>query len=399
MKRAVRLMGCAATVALGCASPTGRPLSDGGVPFDFARPHDLASGGADGGGGPPDMAVAAGDMAAPGCMQIAQWPGLAPQGGYDDQVVVTFAASADGKNPPFNALSVEDYHAMGAPYPKTVTYQMGDQYATCDVCTLLSTCDQMGCTPKYFAQAGQVTVTRADQNAVTGRMTATLKNLTLVEWDFTQNDAPVPNGGCIQVGAASFDVQWNNPPPDGGASDGGGGMPDGGGAADMATGCAPVVNELQTTGKTGSDEFVELYNPCQAGIDLTGWKLAYRSAGNNNGGADTTLLNLPANTMIASNGYLVVCGANFAGACDLKFNAGGLAQAGGAVGLRTPQGVLVDSIAYDTLTAANNFTETMPAPNPPANQSIARLPNGTDTNNNSADFKVVMTPTPKAANQ
>jgi len=369
-----------------------------------------------------DMKMAAGDDGGadggPSCMQIAQWPGLMPQAGYDPMNVVTFAASMDQMMPPFNALTVEDYHGMGIPYPKMVTYKLGDTYAQCDVCTLMQACDMNGCTPKWFAQGGTVTVTASDQNAAMGHFAATLQNVLLVEWDFSMGgDKPVMGGSCIEVNAASFDVTWNNPPPDGGTGDGGamadaamasdGGamvdatmISDGGGGGDMAIGgCHPVVNELMTTGKSATDEFVEIFNPCQGAYDLSSGKLVYRSAGNNAGGADSTLFAFPANTKIAAGGYLVYCGAAFAGPCDATFSSGGLAQAGGAVGVRNAAGTLLDSVAYQTLTAPNNFTETAPAPNPLANQSIERLPNGTDTNNNSADFKVAMTPTPKAANQ
>ncbi len=168
--------------------------------------------------------------------------------------------------------------------------------------------------------------------------------------------------------------------------------------ADLALGCAPKVNEVMTTGAANTDEFVELYNPCQGAVDISGWKLAYRSAGNNNGGGDTTLFVVPANTAIPAGGFLVYCGATFAGACDAKLMSG-LAQQGGAVALRTAAGPVADSVAYDALTAPNDFTETMPAPHPPTNGAIGRTPDGADSDDNSFDFKVEMAPTPKVANK
>src|SRR4030095_13707925 len=111
-----------------------------------------------------------------GCNEIAAWPGVAPVGGFDDQAVATFASSADQMALPFRALTVEDYHAMGAPYPKTVAYQQGDSYFACDVCPLLERCDAMGCSGTHFAQAGSVTITRSDQDPVMGRFTATVSD-------------------------------------------------------------------------------------------------------------------------------------------------------------------------------------------------------------------------------
>ena len=75
----------------------------------------------------------------------------------------------------------------------------------------------------------------------------------------------------------------------------------------------------------------------------------------------------------------------------------------GAVGIRDSNGILMDSVAYDNLTVANFFTETASAPKPPTvstpGNSISRIPNGADTNNNRNDFQISTMITPKAANQ
>jgi hypothetical protein len=68
--------------------------------------------------------------------------------------------------------------------------------------------------------------------------------------------------------------------------------------------------------------------------------------------------------------------------------------------LRDPNGKLLDSVGYGT--ATNAFVETRPAPAPPATASPGssgiRLPDGTDTNDNGADFRLTATPTPGAPN-
>jgi Lamin Tail Domain/Collagen triple helix repeat (20 copies) len=158
--------------------------------------------------------------------------------------------------------------------------------------------------------------------------------------------------------------------------------------------CTIKVNELQT-GASGdaTKEFVELYNPCSAPTDLSGWKLAYRPASNS---GETTFLTMPGSTSIAAGGYLVMGTTSFSSK-DLLMG-GGMASTGGAVAIKNAADVRVDSVSYGTLSATNPFTEGAPAAAPTADQSISRLPNGTDTNDNSADFKVTVTPTPKAAN-
>jgi hypothetical protein len=77
-----------------------------------------------------------------------------------------------------------------------------------------------------------------------------------------------------------------------------------------------------------------------------------------------------------------------------------MAATAGGIGLRDPTGKLVDSVGYGT--ATNAFVETRPAPAPPASappgSSAIRLPDGTDTNDNGADFTVTAAPTPGAPN-
>ncbi len=159
------------------------------------------------------------------------------------------------------------------------------------------------------------------------------------------------------------------------------------------------VNEL-ATGTTGAaaDEFVELYNPGRAAVDVAGWKVVYRSAA---GTSDTTLATIPAGTTIAPGGFYLLGGSGYAGtATDDQSFTTGLAATGGAVGVRDSTGALVDSAGWGT--AANALVEGAAAPAPPTTaapgSSIVRLPDGHDTNANAADFTITATATPKAAN-
>ncbi len=368
---------------------------DGGAMDDMAMPPggDLTMGG---GGG--DMAM--GNVG--NCTHLATWPNLHPAAAYDAMNMVTFVVGADQPMEPLNALAIEDWQSMGEKYPKTVTFKPGDQYAKCEVCALISACANMSCTDQFFAQGGTVTVTRADRNANMGRMTATAQNLKLVEWDFSQmGDKAVPNGKCYEIDSVSFDVPWPAAAPDAGVADMAKGASDMAGqkadlapAGDMALGCTPVINEVQTRGISAYDEFVEIFNPCNAAIDLNGWKVAYRSTNDNSGGADTTLYKLT--QTIPAGGYLVFAGKDFPGKSDGALSSG-IADIGG-VGLRDPNGLRIDSVAFGALAVPNTFTEKSPAPAPMASQSIARTPNGTDTNDNSKDFVVAAKPTPGQAN-
>jgi Lamin Tail Domain len=179
---------------------------------------------------------------------------------------------------------------------------------------------------------------------------------------------------------------------------------------DMATvppsGCTPVVNEVLLSANKGSStqasyEFVELYNPCSASVNLNKWSLRYRSESNNSSAStnDTTLVSA-INKTITAGGYLLYVGSQYTGSNDGKLS-GGLSDNGGGVALVDNNDNIVDSVAYGPVVKTHNFLEGSAAPLPKVvaepGQSIARTPNGTDTNDNSADFKTA-TPTPKAAN-
>lgn len=159
-----------------------------------------------------------------------------------------------------------------------------------------------------------------------------------------------------------------------------------------SAGC-PVVNEIMTGGTgSGAEEFVEVLNACAATIDLTGARLVYRSAA---GTSDSTLFAWTAGTLLAPGARLVYGGAAFGGPRDGDLGAG-LSGTGGAVAIRAGGGAIADSVGYGT--ATNAFVEGTAAPAPAAGTSIGRLPDGTDTNQNAADWSPLMTPTPGARN-
>jgi hypothetical protein len=160
------------------------------------------------------------------------------------------------------------------------------------------------------------------------------------------------------------------------------------------------VNEVMT-GSTGAaaNEFVELVNASTDAVDAGGYRVVYRSAA---GTSDTLLGAIPAGTIIPAGGHYLLGGSGYAGPvwADQSFGIGLAATAGG-VGVRDPDGVLLDSVGYGA-TAANGFVEGHPALAPPTTatpgSSIGRMPDGADSNDNAADFAVSSTPTPRSAN-
>jgi hypothetical protein len=165
-------------------------------------------------------------------------------------------------------------------------------------------------------------------------------------------------------------------------------------------GAAPalVVNEFEAHGVATTDCFVEVFNTTANTVWFAGWKLVYRAAAAT---TDTVLATVPAGTLIAGGGYFLFTGTAFSGSVpggvgSMTFGCGYSATAGG-LGLRTPDGTLVDSVGYGP-GVANGFVEGTATSAPATSTSDSRHPNGTDTNNNSADFAVSAGTTPGAPN-
>jgi hypothetical protein len=178
------------------------------------------------------------------------------------------------------------------------------------------------------------------------------------------------------------------PPPDGGVG-----------------GCGLRINEVMVgTTQSSSAEFVEIYNSCPTSLKLHNWSMDYR-ASNNNG--TTIVPDLATNITggsIPGKGYLVYGGSKLPSSQRNALLNNGLSDTNGAgVALIDPNGNIVDSVAWGKVVSYHNFIEGTPAPQPalaasPGN-SIARFPDGQDTDDNSADFHPTTTPTPRAANQ
>lgn len=156
--------------------------------------------------------------------------------------------------------------------------------------------------------------------------------------------------------------------------------------------CKLVINELQTNdGASGAADFVELHNSCDTAKSVGGYKLVYRSG---SGTTDTIIFTFSSGASVPAKGYLVLGGSAFSGSKDGTLTSG-LNDTGASVGLRDTSDALVDSVGYGTATGV--LVEGTVAPAPGSAKSIARTPNGADSDNNASDFKVA-TPTPGAAN-
>lgn len=134
-----------------------------------------------------------------------------------------------------------------------------------------------------------------------------------------------------------------------------------------------VISEIQVSGDTANDEFVELYNPTGQSQNLTGWRL--RKVSGSSG------INLVADMSgtIPAYGFYLIAHPGYDGlpAADLLYTAtsSGITSSS-TVYLYSDEGVtLVDKVGIGT---ASDF-EGSPAATPSANGSIERKANGAST--------------------
>jgi phosphatidylserine/phosphatidylglycerophosphate/cardiolipin synthase-like enzyme len=138
-----------------------------------------------------------------------------------------------------------------------------------------------------------------------------------------------------------------------------------------------VISEFATRGQQNTQgEFVELYNPTNADIDMSGWKLQYRSAA---GSSYSNMGTVPANTVIHPHSYYLCAGTAWTGvpAADMLWTSSGIADDGN-LRLVDASNAEVDRVGY----GAGNDPKGSPAPN-----------HGTAANSNSVERKASATST------
>ncbi len=157
-----------------------------------------------------------------------------------------------------------------------------------------------------------------------------------------------------------------------------------------------VISEFATRGPKGDgDEFIELYNPTGASINIGGWILR-RSFG-----CSTEIANLaviPYNViLLAGQHYLLTSSTNNSiSGGDQSFTAA-MADNGG-LALLTNTGQIVDQVGMCISTQYREGTNLNPLSGS-ASQSYERRPGGDtacyDTNNNAGDFVLISPPRPQ----
>jgi hypothetical protein len=161
----------------------------------------------------------------------------------------------------------------------------------------------------------------------------------------------------------------------------------------------PLINEILPD-PLGSDlgyEWLEIANDGALAVDLSGWQVERATTA-----AYSLKYTFPAGVMLAPGDHVVVgeefvTGADFNLAPGIYLSLGNAALDGDAVRLCDDNGATIDTVVYGP-NNANGFADdtggvALAAPRGAEDESIARMPDATDTDDSSVDFVIDATPT------
>ncbi len=180
-----------------------------------------------------------------------------------------------------------------------------------------------------------------------------------------------------------------------------------------------VISEFATEHTNSNNEFVELYNPTNSPVDISGWKLQYKSA---TGGSYTGSFTIPGGSVVAPKGYFLLGSGSYSGSptrdvswgttFNLSADSGHIRIGPSSMGNGKNDANAVDTVGYGsnadspegTRISANHPTtgsyerkarETSTAATMGSGGADELKGNGWDTNVNSADFVIRTTRQPQ----
>ncbi|MGW5096010.1 ExeM/NucH family extracellular endonuclease [Streptomyces nodosus] len=154
-----------------------------------------------------------------------------------------------------------------------------------------------------------------------------------------------------------------------------------------------VINEVYggggNSGSTYTNDYIELFNPTDASVDVRGWAVSYYSAKGNLGGTTALSGSVPA------HGYYLIQEAQGTGGTTplpTPDASGQLAMSAtdGSVTLADATGAVIDTVGF----GSGSIVEGGDAPAPSNTMAVTRGTPGVDTDDNNADF-VVAAPNPR----
>ena len=151
-----------------------------------------------------------------------------------------------------------------------------------------------------------------------------------------------------------------------------------------------LISEVQISGSSSTDEFVEIYNPTGISVDMTGWRLTKSSST----GTEANLVASLSGTLVSGQ-HLLIAHPDYDGAVspDILYSAASNSiPSNGAVSLYSDAGTtLVDQVGF----GSGVIFETQSVDNPQPDGSAQRTPQDSDTDNNFTDFTLALLSDPQ----
>ncbi|MEK4062157.1 MULTISPECIES: 5'-nucleotidase C-terminal domain-containing protein [Paenibacillus] len=178
---------------------------------------------------------------------------------------------------------------------------------------------------------------------------------------------------------------------------------------------SPVISQVYggggNSGAKYKNDFIELYNPTDTAVDLTGWKVRYAAAGASSNFEDKEKMFTPLSGSIPPGGFFLIQEAAGSGGTDALpapnlVSEGtaviSMAGASGKVELLDASGTRMDLVGYGSASIFEGSGPTVPLTNTTAavRKSSNALPSGNrgqDTNDNAADFITTQAPDPRSS--
>ncbi len=179
-----------------------------------------------------------------------------------------------------------------------------------------------------------------------------------------------------------------------------------------------VISEIKTAGSGGADdEWIELYNPTDLPVDLSGWSIQYRGGE----GESFYKKNFTSTSTIPAKGFFLIANSSYSGGVvpDMNYTAFKMSADGGNIFLvkshdyltSATSSLIIDKLSYGG--GSNLFPEGEAAMAPTTNESLERkasatstasllvnglhqwLGNSYDTDRNNFDFVIQDNPNPQ----
>jgi len=148
----------------------------------------------------------------------------------------------------------------------------------------------------------------------------------------------------------------------------------------------PVIMTVQIAGASSSNDFVKIFNPTAASIDMSGWKLHKKSSS----GADYSLRTFPEGSVVAPEENFTWANSenSFSESIQADASSTETLSSDNSVALFDTSGAIIDQVAWGT--GVGQYVEASAYPtNPAAGQTLVRkIQNGApvDTDDNADDF-------------